>query len=85
MDRFKILDLEQALGRTPEARRITSDDLRADIKSLLAQDVDSLELSRCIACGLLAASDSFSSGCPNCNSKQHEEMEKPLGKEGQHV
>lgn len=74
MDKKRILEIEQMLGRTPTGRYI-GESVLEKIELLLEKLEDKTAFTRCKLCGLQMDSDSFSSGCPNCGCKDVEDFE----------
>ncbi len=69
------LNTQSILGRTKNGWDLGKDMLTASSSSISDVEKEDFLAKECLNCELVLSAEFFASGCPNCGSKDHKDLE----------
>jgi hypothetical protein len=69
------LNIQSILGRTKSGWDLGQDMLTASSGSIVYVDKEGFLAKECLNCELVLSAELFVSGCPNCGSKDHKNLD----------
>jgi hypothetical protein len=70
-----VLKTQPILGRTKKGWDIGTEILKGYSDSIILVNQEDSAFKECLNCELVLSAELFFSGCPNCGSKDHEDVE----------